>query len=130
MTIDEHISYWVESSEYDMDSAFDIFAAKRYIWSLYVGHLALEKILKAIYVKTSNNKIPPKIHNLRKLAELSNLNLNEEQLLFLDYVNGFQLEARYAEFKNELFKLATEEFTLENLNKIKEHFLWLKSLLK
>jgi HEPN domain-containing protein len=129
MTIEEHIKYWVDSAEYDMDSAFDIFKTKRYAWSLYIGHLALEKILKAIYVKSSVNKVPPKIHNLRKLAELSDLRLNDEQLLFLDFVNNFQLEARYAEFKNELYKLATESFTLDNLNKIKEQYLWFKSLI-
>ncbi len=73
--------------------------------------------------------MPPKIHNLRKLASLSNLTLTEDQELFLDRINTFQIEARYAEAKNELYKIATKDFTSDNLKEIKENFLWLKSLI-
>ena len=127
MDTSEHIKYWVESAEYDLDSAFDIFKLGRFSWSLFIGHLALEKLLKALFVKTNYNKVPPKIHNLRKLAVLSNLELSEEQTLFFDKINVFQIEARYAEAKNELYKIATKEFTETNLNEIKDHFLWIKS---
>ncbi len=100
MKISEHIDYWIDSAEYDLESAFEIFKVGRYSWSLFIGHLALEKVLKALYVKSNNNKVPPKIHNLRKLSSLSNLTLTEDQELFLDRINTFQLEARYAEAKN------------------------------
>jgi len=83
--------------------------------------------LKALFVKSNANKVPPKIHNLRKLALLSNLELSEEQNLFFDKINVFQIEARYAEAKNELYKIATKEFTETNLNEIKDYFLWIKS---
>ncbi len=48
MTNSEHINYWIDSAEYDLDSAFEIFEVGRYSWSLFIGHLALEKVLKAI----------------------------------------------------------------------------------
>lgn len=128
MNISQHIKYWTESAEYDLDTAFEIYYIGRYSWSLFIGHLALEKVLKALYVKANNNKVPPKIHNLRKLAALSNLELTEVQQIFLDKINIFQIEARYAETKNELYKIATKEFTFNNLKEIKENFKWLKSL--
>jgi HEPN domain-containing protein len=112
MDTSEHIKYWVESAEYDLDSAFDIFKLGRFSWSLFIGHLALEKLLKALFVKSNANKVPPKIHNLRKLALLSNLELSEKQTLFFDKINVFQIEARYAE---------------TNLNEIKDLFLWIMS---
>ncbi len=130
MEIKEHIKYWIDSAEYDLDSAFEIFKVGRYSWSLFIGHLALEKVLKALYVKSNLNKVPPKIHNLRKLSVLSNLDLTEDQQLFLDKINIFQIEARYAQAKNELYKIATKEFTFDNLKEIKENFLWLKSLIE
>jgi HEPN domain-containing protein len=53
-----------------------------YTWSLFIGHLVLEKILKTIYIR-EHQKIAPRIHDLVKLAKSTNLNLNDEQLVFL-----------------------------------------------
>jgi len=130
MTKEEHIKHWISGAKDNLDAAFDIFGVARYDWALFIGHLALEKVLKAIYIQNTENIVPPKIHNLRKLAELSNLELNQEQLIFLDKVLLFHIEARYTVEKNELYKIATKDFTLENLNQIKEMFIWLKSLIK
>jgi HEPN domain-containing protein len=130
MTKEEHIKFWLDSAEDDLESSFVIFNSKRYHWSLFIAHLALEKILKALYVQFSDNKTPPRIHNLLKLAELSNIMLNEEKQDFFTDVNRFHIEARYPEFKDELRKIATEEFTTKYLNIIKEQFIWLKSMIK
>ena len=130
MTNNEHIEFWVESAENDLDSAFDVFTVGRYHWALFIGHLALEKVLKALYIQETQNVVPPKIHNLRKLVELSNLSLDQERLMFLDKVFLFHIEARYNVQKDELYKIATKEFTFENLSQIKEMFLWLKLMIK
>jgi HEPN domain-containing protein len=95
MTKDEHIKYWRESAQHDLESAEAIFKSGRYDWCLYVGHLTLEKILKAIFVDRNDNNIPPKIHNLVRLAELSRIELNDEQKFFLDKVNDFNIQTRY-----------------------------------
>jgi HEPN domain-containing protein len=129
MTLEEHICYWVESSEYDLKAAENMLQSGYFVWCLFIGHLALEKLLKAIFVLTSNNKVPPKIHNLIKLAELSNINMTKEQNDILDDINVFHIEGRYAKYKTELYKLANKEFTEENFHKILEQFSWLKSLI-
>lgn len=64
------IEYWLEVSKDDLNSADSIFLSGNYDWSLYIAHLALEKILKAYYVFVEN-EIPPKIHKLDRIAELS-----------------------------------------------------------
>lgn len=130
MTIEEHINYWIESAEHDFATSETLFESGKYDWALYMGHLVLEKTIKALFVKNNDNKIPPKVHNLVLLSELANFKINDETKFFLDRVNDFNLEVRYPEYKNEFYKLCTKEFAEENLTKIKETYNWIKSQLK
>jgi HEPN domain-containing protein len=130
MNIQEHINYWLESAEYDLNAAESMYQTGYFVWCLFIGHLVLEKTLKAIYVQSSNNKVPPKIHNLLKLSTLSNLDLSAEQIDVFEDVNDFHIEGRYSEFKNELYKVATKQYTYENFGRIKAQYKWLKSQIK
>ncbi len=130
MKIDEHIKYWLDSAEHDLDVAESLFSSGKNDWCLFVGHLVLEKVLKAIYVQNSNNQVPPKIHNLIRLANLSNLKLSDEQKLFLGDVNEFHIETRYPDFRSNFYKKCTRTFTEKYFAEIKEQYQWLKSLLK
>jgi len=130
MTKEEHINYWRESAQHDLESAEDIFDSGRYDWCLFVGHLALEKILKAIFVDRNNNNMPPKIHNLVRLAELSKIEIDDEQKFLLDKINDFNIQTRYPDYKLEFYKLCNAEYTNEYLGKIEECYKWLSSLLK
>lgn len=55
---------WMLSSEYDLETARHMFKTGRYIYVIFMCHLAIEKMLKAI-VTEETRKIPPKIHNLK-----------------------------------------------------------------
>ena len=127
MTVDEHIKYWIESAKHDLETANTLFESHKYDWCLFIGHLVLEKALKAAFVKNNSGKIPPKIHNLVRLAELARIELNDEQLVFLDEVNDFNLEVRYPDFRNEFHNLCTNEFTEHYFSRIKEFYKWLIS---
>ncbi len=52
-------------------------------WALFIGHIVLEKLLKAWYVKQKENT-PPFIHDLVRLSEKGNLHLDDEQKDILD----------------------------------------------
>ena len=130
MKIDDHIEFWLNSADHDLETAESLFSAKKFDWCLYLGHLVLEKALKAFYVKDNENRLPPKTHNLLKLAEETTVPLNDDVKLFLDEVNDFNLEVRYPEYKQEFYKTCTKEFAEEYFKKIKEHYQWIKSLLK
>lgn len=108
MTYSEHIDYWLKSAEEDLHSAWIMHQNKRFTWSLFIGHLVLEKILKAHYICHTHEKVPPKTHNLLKLSELSNITLTDEQSEFLFIVNDFQISGRYPDYKSEILKIATE----------------------
>ena len=59
-----------------------------------MAHLALEKILKA-YVVRATSEVPPRIHNLDKLAEIAGLELSREQRELLREFEAYQIEGRY-----------------------------------
>ncbi|MDL1956053.1 MAG: HEPN domain-containing protein [Candidatus Desulfofervidus auxilii] len=129
MKKEEHINYWLKSAEHDLEVAETLFQNEKFDWCLFIAHLVLEKTLKAYFVK-QYNKLPPKIHNLVRLAEISGLELTEEQKLFLDEVNDFNLEIRYPDYKFEFYKKCTKEFTKKYFEKIKDFYKWLLSQIK
>jgi HEPN domain-containing protein len=47
MTKEEHIKHWLDISDDNYKSMINMFKSKEYMWSLFVGHLVLEKLLKA-----------------------------------------------------------------------------------
>ena len=118
MTKEEHIKYWLDSAEHDLETSDTLFETGKYDWSLFVGHLVLEKILKAIFVKNNGNKIPPKLHNLVRLSGLSFIKLDENKKVILDKISDFNIEVRYPEYKNEFYKTCTKEFAEENKKRI------------
>ena len=58
MKIKEHVEYWLDSAKHDWDTVESLFSAGKYDWCLFIGHLVLEKILKALYVQVNNNQLP------------------------------------------------------------------------
>ena len=129
MTKDEHIKYWLDSATHDLDTSRDLLEIGRYDWALFIGHLALEKTLKANYVN-HHNKIPPKLHNLVRLAELSTLELNVKRKNLLDKINDFNIEVRYPAYRQEFYKICTKEFATENLEIIEDFIKWIESQIK
>jgi HEPN domain-containing protein len=81
--------------------------------------LVLEKILKAFYVKNVG-KLPPRIHDLARLADMAKIEFDEGTLEFLDAVNTFNISARYPDEKLKFYKMCTREFTKEQFQRIKE----------
>jgi|SRR5690554_607273 len=123
------INYWSESSDDDYETMIVMFESKRFQWALFVGHLLIEKLLKALYVK-NNNDYPPFIHNLLRLAEKCNLVLADEQKLFFATVTAFNINARYDDYKMSFQKKCTPEYTALWVENIKNNRQWIKALIK
>jgi HEPN domain-containing protein len=128
LDIKEKIEYWVTIEELDIPVMEHLFDSGDYMYSLFIGHLIIEKILKAHYVK-NNLETPPKIHDLVKLANSSGMVFEDSRLKYLLSLNAFNIEARYPEEKLRIYKLCSKEFCKDNIVKIKELFTWLKSLI-
>lgn len=124
------IEYWKNSSDRDYVSMIKNYEVKQYTWALFIGHLTLEKLLKAIYAKVNkDNPYPPKIHNLNILAQRCNLDLDERKSKILMICNSFNISARYEDYKNEFYERCTEEYTSEQIKNIEEVRIWLKEIL-
>ena len=49
--IKKTVSYWFNGAKYDLSVANAMLKSKKYPYALFMGHLALEKLLKALVVK-------------------------------------------------------------------------------
>ncbi|MCF2493729.1 HEPN domain-containing protein [Dyadobacter chenhuakuii] len=123
------INYWIRSSDDDFETMMAMLDSKRYAWSLFVGHLMIEKLLKALFVKV-NNEFPPFTHNLLRIAEKSNIELDEKRKLFLVSVTAFNINSRYDDYKMSFQKTCTPEFTGNWIEQLKEYRQWIKDLIK
>ena len=79
----------------------------------------LEKLCKAHWVKDNKGNFPPRIHNLVRIVEHTSLNLSEEEMDFLRKMNQFQLEGRYPDYRQSLYRKYKKAQTTEVLNEAK-----------
>lgn len=121
-------NFWLKSSEYDLETAKDLFKSKRYPYSLYFCHLALEKILKAAVVKQTKQHAPF-THGLVNLALKTSLKFSDKQKDFLAEVTGFNIEARYPDEKMTFYEKCDKKYAENYLNKTKVFYKWLKDQL-
>jgi HEPN domain-containing protein len=122
------INHWIESSDKDFKTMMDLYETKNNSWALFIGHLVIEKLLKALYLKKTND-FPPLIHDLRRISEKANIELDERQRIILDSISRFNIKARYDDYKHSFYVLCTDSFTIEWIEKIKECRLWIKTML-
>jgi len=128
MTKEEVIQFWLESSEKDSKTMDHLYLSGDYMWSLFIGHLVIEKLLKAYYIRTKDENYPM-IQNLLRIAEKAGLELNEEQQIFFSTVTGFNINARYDDYKQSFYQKCTQEFATIWIEKIKDQRLWIKNQL-
>lgn len=129
MTKEELVIYWLDSADIDYQAMESLYEKGNFIWALFVGHLVIEKILKAHYVKNIGEN-PPQIHNLLKIAEDAHIDLTEEQKDYLLEVTTFNIKARYPDYKFKFYKRADREFTTRYIASIKELRQWLLKRIK
>jgi HEPN domain-containing protein len=121
MVVQKQIEYWRKSSQEDIKVAELLFQNEWFRHALFFAHLAVEKVLKA-HVTKQTCRIPPKIHNLSRLAELAQLSLTPEQQVFLRDLGVYQIEGRYPDLLPEVVDGATAR---KDITRVKELLEWL-----
>jgi len=58
---------WFKQAKYDLETAKELLANKRFLWAIYTAGQAVEKLLKGVLVK--KGKIPPRTHDLEFLTK-------------------------------------------------------------
>ena len=87
------IKYWLVTSESDNQTMEHLFEAGDYHWGLFMGHLVLEKLFKALYVQEFDENTP-RIHDLSRLAKKCGLELDDDILEKLEFISRFNLSVR------------------------------------
>ena len=68
--------YWIAEGEEALTVAGHLFEKGDYSYALFFGHLAIEKLLKGLFVDRQHEHAP-RLHSLPRLARLAGLNLDE-----------------------------------------------------
>jgi HEPN domain-containing protein len=126
----ELVNYWINSADNDFKTMENLYHSKDYHWSLFIGHLVIEKLLKAIYIRNIGSINPPRSHDLLLLADKSGIKVDEIKKDKLDLITTFNISARYPDYKESFYKKCTASYTADQIENIKELRLWLISILK
>ena len=128
--MNDKVTYWIEMSDYDFDTAKAMLETKRYLYVAFMCHQIVEKILKA-YWSNVLEEPPLKIHSLSRLAEKSGLDkdMSEEQTDFIDELEPLNIEARYPSYKERLMKSLTSDRCKELIEQTDKLRTWIKSKL-
>lgn len=118
------IEYWFTASKQDFETTEILFENKKYYHALFFCHLSIEKILKALIVKKTQ-EAPPLVHDLVRLAERTGIKLSANQKNELAEISTFNIEARYDDYKLSFFKKANKRFTSKYVNKTRRILTWL-----
>jgi hypothetical protein len=78
-----------------------------------------------VYVDKDNQKHALFTHDLLRLADKCNFNIDETHQDRFDQISTFNLNARYDSYKREFYKLCTEEFSFLWKERIETLRLWL-----
>lgn len=124
------VNYWKELSEYDLETAEAMLKSKRYLYVGFMAHQAIEKILKAYFVKIHADT-PPYSHSLSYIAKKADVyeHFSEKQKEFLDLLEPLNIECRYPVHREDLLKTLTDEKCKEILNNTRELQIWIEQRL-
>lgn len=128
--MDEKVQYWIELSDYDLETAEAMFRSKRYLYVGFMSHQTIEKAFK-VYFSGIKSETAPYSHSLSYLAKQGGFydSFTEEQKDFIDQIEPLNIEARYPSHKERLLKSLTEDKCTEILLKTKDLQQWIKEKL-
>jgi HEPN domain-containing protein len=123
--MDKQVENRIACAQYDLKTAEHMSNTHRYIYTIFMCHLALEKLFKA-KVQKNTKKTPPRTHNLRYLVEISKTTLPDQLLEFVSKLSDVSIVTRYPEDFTKLLKVYTKKVAHEYLKTTKKAFVWIR----
>jgi HEPN domain-containing protein len=121
----KEVKNWLSSAEYDLETAEHMLNTGRYIYTVFMCHLSIEKGLKAKIAEITN-KTPPKTHDLKYLMGLTELNPSEKTDKFVAEISNLSVVTRYPSDFQKMKKDFSRKRVKIILIKTKEVFQWIK----
>lgn len=116
--------YWLETAEYDFDTAKAMFRTRRYLYVIFMCHRCLEKMLKGCVVEFTD-VFPPRTHNLDMLLEVSRLKLPNDISDFVLKLSSQSVPTRYPKDLKQFTKSQAQDY----LQQTERVLLWLRQKL-
>jgi len=116
---------WIALSNYDLETARYMLTSGRFLYVIFMCHLALEKMLKAHFTEVTQS-IPPKTHDLIYLIKKSGLVLPQTYLEFIGKINNASVPTRYPEDLQRIIAQYPESIARDYLEKTEEVLKWLR----
>lgn len=116
---------WIALAEYDLETAVHMLKTGRYLYVVFLCHLALEKMLKAHATEVSQS-IPAKTHDLIYFVKKSGLEMPQAHLEFVGKINTASIPTRYPEDLQRTISDYPESVAKDYLRQTQVIILWLK----
>lgn len=118
-------SNWIALADYDIETANHMLSTGRYLYVVFLCHLALEKLLKA-HVAEVTQTVPIKTHDLIYLVKKSGLDVPENYLDFIGKINTASIPTRYPDDLQRALKEYPKSVAKDYLTQTTELQEWLK----
>lgn len=116
---------WFKQADYDLETAEVMLNNGRYIHTVFMCHLSIEKALKGLYGVILSEE-PPKTHDLIYLVEKIKLGLSSLHQNFIEELNDLSIPTRYPDELERLLKHYKKTKTKQIFTYSKELLQWLK----
>ena len=110
---------WIDSSEYDFTTAKHMLQRDRYIYVVFMCHLTIGKLLKAILHEVTGS-LPPKTHDLIYLLKLAPLHMSDHLSEFVGKINSASIVTRYPEDLSKILSAYPAAVAREYFNRSRE----------
>jgi HEPN domain-containing protein len=103
--MDKRVKYWIELSDYDLETAEAMLSSKRFLYVGFMCHQTIEKAFKA-YFTLLKSDVAPYSHSLSYIAKKGDFYelFTDDQKDFIDQIEPLNIEARYPSHKERLMK--------------------------
>jgi len=128
MTNEDYVRYWMKGAEENFASMKRVFDTGEYVWALFIGHLVIEKLLKACCARRLGADVP-KIHDLTRLAKKAGIALSTEREDDLDRLTLLQTNVRYDNRRGVPTRRAQRTWAQGHIESITELRKWLLGIL-
>ncbi len=117
---------WLKQADYDMDTSDAMYNSGRYFYAVFMSHLSIEKALKGLYCKMSD-EVPPKTHNLLYLLNKSGRKPEQRLEKFIIKLNTASVAIRYPDELEKIQAAYTKEVTKNIIAESKELLKWVRT---
>ena len=128
MDAQEKYEYWLDSAQYDLDSADTMYNGGRWLYVVFMCQQAVEKLVKGLYTLYISDNVP-KTHNISALVKTFEEKLSEpvtdERYDLFDDLRAFYINGRYTDFKQKISSSLDKQVAQDYMEQTKEAFAWL-----